>query len=476
MDARRFTIKTHHAMPHNNRSSLWSVINTNSSSSARFLADEGACVELSDLSSGSALGGQTEELRGRSVLVATTSQLAAALALVELDGVVRRLVICPPDLPPEHSQYIVESAEADAVITDSAGLTDGLGLKPVVSTSPRIEPAICGRPLQSRTEWILLTSGTTGRPKMVVHTLQSLTGAIGQADGLAHGSIWSTFYDIRRYGGLQVFLRALLTGNSLVLSSADESTAEFLLRAARRGITHISGTPSHWRKALMCPEAREISPEYLRLSGEIADQAILDNLRSFYPQAQVAHAFASTEAGVAFDVRDGLAGFPASLMREQASGVEIKVENGSLWIRSQRTAARYLGGDGGALPGGDGFVDTGDMLELRGDRYYFVGRRDGVINVGGLKVHPEEVESVIGRHPQVRFVLVRARKNPITGSVVVADVVPRSPATNGERAVLGQEILQLCRETLAPHKVPAAVRLVGELAVSSNGKLVRPRA
>ena len=65
------------------------------------------------------------------------------------------------------------------------------------------------------------------------------------------------------------------------------------------------------------------------------------------------------------------------------------------------------------------------MVELRGDRYYFVGRRDGVINVGGLKVHPEEVEAVINRHPRVQMSLVRARKNPFTGAVVVADVVAK---------------------------------------------------
>ena len=82
----------------------------------------------------------------------------------------------------------------------------------------------------------------------------------------------------------------------------------------------------------------------------------------------------------------------------------------------------------------DGFVDTGDMLELRGDRYYFVGRRDGVINVGGLKVHPEEVEAVINRHPQVQDVAGAARKSPITGALVVADVVlTMDPATvNGQ--------------------------------------------
>ena len=67
----------------------------------------------------------------------------------------------------------------------------------------------------------------------------------------------------------------------------------------------------------------------------------------------------------------------------------MKVLEGSLRIRSPRTASRYIGAEA-ALPDEDGFVDTGDMVELRGDRYVFAGRRGGIINIGGLKVHPEE--------------------------------------------------------------------------------------
>src|SRR5439155_669010 len=91
-----------------------------------------------------------------------------------------------------------------------------------------------------------------------------------------------------------------------------------------------------------------------------------------------------------------------------------------------------------ALVDADGFVDTADMLERRGDRYYFVGRRDGIINVGGQKVHPEEVEAIINGHPRVRMSLVRTRKSPITGALVVADVVlnAEAPALLSDRESL----------------------------------------
>ena len=220
-------------------------------------------------------------------------------------------------------------------------------------------------------------------------------------------------------------MRAILTGGSLLFSNAQESTADFLARVGAHGVTHISGTPSHWRRALMSSSARLIAPEYIRLSGEIADEGILNHLAQVYPQARIAHAFATTEAGVAFDVNDGMTGFPCRLLK-RTPGVEMKVENDSLRIRSPRTASRYLNELHGPLKNADGFVDTTDILDLRNERYYFVGRRDGVINVGGLKVHPEEVEEVINRHPKVRMSLVRTKKSSIIGSLVVADVVLRS--------------------------------------------------
>ena len=121
-----------------------------------------------------------------------------------------------------------------------------------------------------------------------------------------------------------------------------------------------------------------------------------------------------------------LAGFPASFFDHDRDGVELKVVDGSLRIRSPRTASRYVGAQQPALLDGDGFVDTGDMVELRGDRYVFAGRKGGIINIGGLKVHPEEIEAVINRHPQVRMSLVRPKKSPVTGAIVIADVVLRT--------------------------------------------------
>ena len=441
----------------------------------RWLADAKNRIALDRILGGSCLGGRTQELRGRTVLLAVKDQLTAALSLIELDGVARRIVLCPPDLSPGHVGPVAAIAEADAVVSDQlAGALPAISAALQIAASSSVMANERGRRPDLATEWILLTSGTTGLPKLVQHSLASLAGPVSGAPIASHRPVWSTFYDIRRYGGLQIFLRAMMGGGSLLLSDAGEATAGFLARAKANGVTHISGTPTHWRQALMSPEMRSFQPDYIRLSGEIADQTILDALRQAVPQASIAHAYASTEAGVAFAVEDGRAGFPASLIGQSIGEVDMQIDSGTLAIRSGRTASRYLGASALPLHDAAGFVDTGDMIERIGERYHFVGRRGGIINVGGAKVHPEEVEAVINTHPDVQMSLVRARKSPITGAVVVADVVLRY-GVDGHIDVT-RAILAACQAALPAHKVPATIRVVSELAVTPSGKLVRQNA
>ncbi len=444
----------------------------------RFVEDADHRIACADFFAGSSLYGRGDELEGRSVLLATKDQLTTASALIELDGVARRIILWPPELSLEYLPFVVDAAEVDCIVSDRA-IAPFHSQHPVYycGCSSNLIPVAPKERPNHETEWILLTSGTTGRPKLVVHSYSSLTAAIQPRTDSNLSIVWSTFYDIRRYGGLQILLRAVRTSASLVLSSAGESVADFLARAARAGVTHMSGTPSHWRRALMSPSAQLLKPKYVRLSGEAVDQAILNNLRAAYPGARIVHAFASTEAGVAFEVTDGAAGFPASALNENRQ-VEMKVEEGTLHIRSAGNARCYLGDRAPALKDQSGFVDTGDTVELRDGRYFFAGRRDGVINVGGLKVHPEEVESVITRHPEVQMCLVRGKRSPITGALVIADVVLKGASISSDQdtGALERDILRLCREALPAHKVPAAIKLVSELPIAESGKVMRQYA
>jgi acyl-CoA synthetase (AMP-forming)/AMP-acid ligase II len=438
----------------------------------RTISDAQRVVSLTDILEYSCLGDRLGELSGRSVLMAVSDQLISGLVMTEIDGVARRMLLCPPDLNPDHLQSLMQDADIDAVVTDHPERWIDSHLKLVI---PAVPPARTATQIKTEraTEWLMLTSGTSGVPKIVGHTLEALTGAI-LADGPARSAaVWATFYDIRRYGGLQIFLRAIVGGGSMVLSSPHEALADHVARLQARGVTHISGTPSHWRKLLMSGSASKFSPRYVRLSGEIADQAVLDGLSAAFPGASIGHAYASTEAGVGFAVNDGCEGFPANIVGANRDGVEMKVEDGSLRIRSRRTAHAYVGRNAAELTDRDGFVDTGDMVELRGDRYHFVGRRGGIINIGGLKVHPEEIEAVVNRQPEVRMSRAKSRRSPITGGIVVVDVILADDADAGRSDEIRARILADCKASLAPHKVPAVIKFVPSLDITAAGKLAR---
>jgi len=442
----------------------------------RTISDARHVVSLTDILQQTCLIDRSRELSGRSVLLAVSDQLLSGLAMTEIDGVARRMLLCPPDLNSDHVQALIDDAGIDAIVTDQPPRWADVGVYLVVAARPPVLAS--AKPKTERaTEWLMLTSGTSGVPKIVSHTLEGLCGAI-VADGPARGAapVWATFYDIRRYGGLQIFLRAVIGGGSMVLSEPGEALADHVARLHARGVTHISGTPSHWRKLLMSGSAAGFAPRYVRLSGEIADQAVLDGLTKAFPQASIGHAYASTEAGVGFAVNDGLEGFPAEMIGSNRDGVEMKIEDGSLRIRSKRAAHAYVGRNASALADKDGFVDTGDIVELRGDRYHFVGRRGGIINIGGLKVHPEEIEAVINRHGQVRMSRARSRRSPITGSIVVADVVLADGCDTSRSDDIRNEIVADCRALLASHKVPAVIRFVEALDVTPAGKLARSDA
>jgi len=414
---------------------------------------------------------------GRNVLIVTDRPLSAALALCSLDGVAARLVICPPDLEMTRLPDVMAAAEIDAIVHDggqvcafSAGVPGYAIDAGTTGAGPAYETA------GLETQWALFTSGTTGAPKIAVHDLAGLTDAITVDFNLTDPIVWATFYDTRRFGGLQMLLRALTGGHSMMMTSPSEPMDDFIARLAPSGLTHLAGTPSHWRSALRRKAQDLLRPRYVRLSGEIADQSVLDSLARAFPGAAIGHAYASTEAGVRFEVNDGLAGFPAAYLN-RAGPVQLQVREGSLRLRSPRAAHLYLGDESRAVADADGFVDSGDLIEQRGDRLYFAGRANGVINVGGLKVHPEEVEAVINQCPAVQISLVKSRNSPITGALVAAEVVLANPDADGEQTkAVRQSILVACRSALAAHKVPTSIRFVDDLPITASGKLERRHA
>lgn len=219
----------------------------------------------------------------------------------------------------------------------------------------------------------------------------------------------------------------------------------------------------------MLPASYEMSLRQITLGGEIADDRILASLKCKYPGANVTHIYASTEAGVGFSVKDGKAGFPAEYLTNAPSGVELKVLDGRLWVRNEHVGDRYLGDE--KMISSHGWVDTGDNVDISDGRIHFLGRDSGVINVGGNKVHPEVVEKALLSHPMVSLAKVYAKKNPIMGFLVVADIAVLDDDKGGKD--ISGDIKRFLSDKLEPYMIPAIVRVVADFDVNSAGKLLR---
>ena len=323
---------------------------------------------------------------------------------------------------------------------------------------PEAQPG--GDPGQGATRWHLYTSGTTGEPKAFSHTVRSLTRTVRARSQHTPAHHWGLLYSPASIAGVQVLLQALADGGRLADATAIPQATGRIGWLASCGVTALSATPTLWRLTLRSPAARELRLRQVTLGGEIADQPLLDALRLAYPDARITHVFAATETGAAFSVSDGRAGFPLAYLTEPPAGIRLDIRDGMLCVQAPHSSAA----------GPDGYVRTGNVVTVAGDRVHFRGRATGVANVGGVKVWPEQVETVLRSHPGVSDTVVTVRRNPFSGSILTAQVVA-APGT--DQAPLAALLRAYCGQQLAPAAVPAVVTIVPQLTVSHSGKAGR---
>jgi acyl-CoA synthetase (AMP-forming)/AMP-acid ligase II len=374
--------------------------------------------------------------------------------LAALDDLGARVYLIPPDFRND----------------DLPGLSARLGLRVVISEGGDRPPpgAAVPAPPPTRGEIVIFTSGTTGLPKPSLHTWKTLANRVHVRPDL-EGACWLTCYDLSTFAGLQVLLHVLSNGGTLVLGATGPSEA---VRAAREaGVTHMSGTPSFLRRLLSCASRADLCALRVRqvtLGGEAPDQTLLDAVKRQFPGARITQLYASTEMGVCFSVHDGRAGFPSSYLDNQTVGARLLIVRGELHIGSTGAMRGYLEPSGLRPP--EELFPTGDLVELRGDRVVFRGRREGRINVGGSKALPEEIEAAVREVPGVRDVRVSGTTNSLVGQIVRAEVALE---VGVDAAEARRRILAHCRERLRPHMVPRLVEFVDDVGRTGSGKLLR---
>lgn len=403
--------------------------------------------------------------QGKRVAIGALPVLELVSTLAFLDGLAQAIVLLPTEDDQPTREARLAQARIDIVVEGSGfGFAELLDQFDATASDGTAQPASTARPPAIQTTWLLPTSGTTGTPKLIAHTFATLTRSM-TTRRIGDDYTWGSLYSLRRFAGLQVFLQSWMCGTPLILNEEGADLHDALSRFIDLGCNALSATPSMWRKLAMHPLFDRLTLKQITLGGEIVDQAVLDMLASRFPGARITHIYASTEAGVGFAVRDGRAGFPADYLLRPPLGVAMRIdEQNHLWFGTKLLQSLATGAE-------NEWIDSGDVVETQADRVRFLGRANGSINVGGNKVMPEEIESVIKELPDVAFVQVRARKSAMLGSLVEAAITP-TPGTVLD-AVFKKQVTAHCRARLDGFKVPAFIVAADAIQLTASGKLSR---
>lgn len=311
---------------------------------------------------------------------------------------------------------------------------------------------------------VLATSGTSGAPKLIEHSFDFLTASL-KVKSTKNTFVWGQVYKVNRFAGLQVLLQSLFGGNRLVISSGDynvENDAKFF---SLNHVNCISATPTYWRKLLMVETAKELNLSTVTLGGELANQSILNALKAAFPLAKIRHIYASTEAGFVFSVSDCKEGFPASWINSDSTEFLLSIsEENELLIRKNIEFQSHvdLSSDWS-----DDYFKTGDIVSVIDNRVLFQGRKSGIINIGGMKLVPEKVESAVMAIDGVLACRVYSIQSSMMGSLVGADIVKT------RESLTVKEIKQACQGVLLKHEIPVKIKFVEQVELTNTGKVKR---
>ena len=198
---------------------------------------------------------------------------------------------------------------------------------------------------------------------------------------------------------------------------------------------------------------------------EVMPQTTLDRIRQAFPSVEFQQTYGLSEVGV---LRSQSRPDGSLWVRIGGEGFQTKVLDDILWIKSDYAMVGYLNAP--SEFDAEGWFNTQDRVEVDGDYFRILGRITDLINVGGQKVYPTEIEDVILSLDNVLDVAVFGERHPLLGQIVVAKVSLAEPEDVGALKV---RIRKACMAALAPYKAPSKVVISSETLYSSRQKKIR---
>ncbi|EDP75577.1 fatty acid--CoA ligase family protein [Hydrogenivirga sp. 128-5-R1-1] len=314
---------------------------------------------------------------------------------------------------------------------------------------------------------ILFSSGSTGKPKAMIHDFDNLVNYYkGKKEKNINMLIFLMFDHI---GGLNTLLNILSIGATAIIPK-NRNADEVCKLIEKYKIRVLPASPTFLNLILISKSYEKYDLSSLKMityGTEPMPETLLKRLKQTFPKVRFLQTFGTSETGIANTYSKSS---DSTFMKIDDPDIEYKIVNGELWLRSKTQVLGYLNAPMDSFTE-DGWFKTGDLVEITDDGYIrIIGRSKEIINVGGEKVLPQEVETIILEIPEVIDCIVYGERNPITGQTVVADVVIKDGIDKKEAK---RKIRKHCIKKLDNYKVPTKINFLEEINIGNRFKKIR---
>ena len=311
---------------------------------------------------------------------------------------------------------------------------------------------------------LLFSSGSTGKPKGILIDFGIM---LKKFEVVRNKTRAISFLMFDHFGGINTIFH-ILSSLGVVITVPNRSIEGICSAVERHRVELLPTTPSFLKMLVRSAARDHFDLSSLRLityGTEVMSQETLDLVGETFPGVKLQQTYGLSELGV---LRSKSRDDGSLWVKIGGEGFQTKVVDGVLWIKSDFAMVGYINAPNPFDE--DHWFCTQDSVEVDGDYYRILGRTTDIINIGGQKVYPAEVENIIAKLENVKEVAVYAEENALIGQMVVAEIVTDTKEPLGE---LKRRVRKACSDALTPFKVPSKIIVSERNMYSPRMKKIR---
>ena len=314
---------------------------------------------------------------------------------------------------------------------------------------------------------ILFSSGSTGAPKAMIHNLDTLVDSYGDKKQKQINMLVFLMFD--HIGGINTMLN-ILSMNATMIIPQNRNADDICKLIEEYKIAVLPSSPTFLNLILINRSYEKYDLSSLRMityGTETMPEGLLNRLKAVFSKVKFLQTFGTSETGIAATSSKSSS---STFMKIDDENLEYKIVDNELWLRSKTQILGYLNRSMESFTN-DGWFKTGDLVELDNEGFIkIIGRNKEIINVGGQKVLPSEVESVLLGMDEIEDCLVYGEQNAITGQSVSCDIVLKHGIDDSGFKIL---VRKFCKDKLDNFKIPTRVNVVQKTEFTERFKKSR---